>query len=209
MSASDALGVIGVVAAIIGIVVAAYYGRRALNPPKRLIQWGYEATPLISDYSDSYRDAIEVRVLGEKVENPYLGKLAIENLGRHDIDSSSFDQGRPLRFVVRGAKKVVTFLRQEENAPGVRVDGDSVFVGPELLRSKSGWVISFVSDGRPEVELVDAYLINVKVRQKSGRGDQASLNSQRAAIASAVIAGLSAIIAALAGGLLNYYTQHH
>ena len=198
MSASDALGVAGVVVAIIGIAVAAYYGRRAVNPPKRLMQWSYESTPLISGYDDSFRDAIEVQVFGRKVRNPYVGKLIIENVGRHDIDSNSFDQGRPVQFTVQRATKVGTFLKLEGNPPGLRTDGNSILLGPELFPSRSKWTISFVTDGRPQISLTAAPLIDVKLRSKVSNSGQAFASLEiRAAIASGGIAVIAAILAAI------------
>jgi hypothetical protein len=136
MSTADILGIIAIVGGVIGIGVAVFYGRRALRPPERLIQWHSDATPLISRRSAQYRGVIEVSVSGQRVNDPYIGRLTVENVGQHDIESSSFDKGRPIRFLVHHGGWTGTFLDQEDNPPGLRVDGDFILVGPELLRSK-------------------------------------------------------------------------
>ena len=102
----------------------------------------------------------------KRVNDPHIGTLTVENIGRHDIDSNSFDQGRPIRFEVHRARKAVTFLDHEANPPGLRVDRNSILVGPELLRSKSKWTVSFVTDGNPKIELADSHMINVKISEK-------------------------------------------
>lgn len=135
MSTADILGVVAVVAALIGIAATAVYGRRALNPPKRLILWNSGATPLIARGHAQYSSSIEVRVRGNKVDNPYLCELTIENAGRQDIDSSAFDQARPIKFTVR-ERRIATFIEPDNNPPGLQVDGNSILIGPELLRSK-------------------------------------------------------------------------
>ena len=166
VSTADILGIIAIVAGVIGIGVAIFYGRRALRPPERLIQWYSDATPMMSRRSAQYRDVIEVSISGQKVNDPYIGRLIVENVGQHDIESSSFDKGRPIRFRVDHQGSTGTFLDQENNPPGLRVDGDFILVGPELLRSKSKWILSFITDGRPTVKLVNSYLINVKIDQR-------------------------------------------
>lgn len=204
VSISDFLGVLALIAAIVGIAVAVYYGRLALNPPKRLIQWHFEKTPLISNIHDRYLDAVEVRILGQKVNDPHLGKLTVANKGRHDIDSSSFDQGRPIQFQVLHSKKVTTFIERDENPPGLRVQENSIFMGPELLHSKSKWTVSFVTDGPPEVQLLSSHLINVKLvsappnddQKAVDRGNSSRSDNERALIA-ATISGISTIIIAL------------
>ena len=94
MSTADVLAIIGIVVAVIAAAIAVYYGRRALNPPKRLILWHQDATPLLSLGHGQYRGVIDISVRGRPVENPYIGRLSIENAGRQDIDSSAFDQER-------------------------------------------------------------------------------------------------------------------
>lgn len=206
MSTADILGIGGIVVALIGVAVAAFYGRRALNPPNRLIQWHSEATPLMAQPDAQFRGAVEVRVLGQRVNDPYLGRLVVENAGRHDIDSSSFDQERPIRFQVYHARKTGTFLDLDNNPPGLRVDGNSIFIGPELLKSKSKWTVSFVSDGRPHIELEDSHLVNVKIRRKVATSEStasesstksASYEGNRSTIYAALIAAVGAIVAAL------------
>jgi hypothetical protein len=166
MSAADLLAIVGIVLAVGGIVVAAYYGHRALNPPKRLIWWHSDATPLISGGHAQYQDIIRVEVLNRPVTDPYIGRLIVENAGSQDIDSSLFDQQRPMRFEVQGARKQATFLDPEGNPPGLHVEGNCILIGPELLRSKSKWTISFVTDGRPKVVLAKTYMVNVNVCEK-------------------------------------------
>jgi len=204
VSTADVLGIAGIAVAIVGIGVAVFYGRRALRPPKRLIQWHYEATPLISGDHAQYHDAIEVRVLGQRVSDPYLGKLIVENSGRHDIDSNSFDQGRSIRFNVHHARKTGTFLELEHNPPGLRVDGNSIMIGPELLPSKSRWTVSFIADGRPSVRLSDSHLINVKIQEKSAGGERTRINETNVA---ALIAGGATVGAALGSALVVFFTH--
>lgn len=167
MSMADVLSIIGIVAAVIGIGVAAFYGNRALNPPKRLMQWHSVATPLIAGRQEQHHGTIEVRILDQRMDNPYVGTLTVENIGRHDIESSSFDQGRPIRFEVHHAKGTVTFLDQETNPPGLHVNGNSILIGPELLRSKSKWTKSFVTDGQARIELAESYMVNAIINKKA------------------------------------------
>jgi uncharacterized membrane protein YeaQ/YmgE (transglycosylase-associated protein family) len=209
MSVADSLAIVGIAVAVIGAAIAIYYGRRALNPPKRLIEWQQDATPLLSLGHAQYRGVIDVRVFDRPVGNPYIGRLNVANIGRQDIDSSSFDQGRPIRFEVQGARKEATFLDPEGNPPGLRVAGNSILIGPELLHSKSKWTISFVSDGKPRVALVDSYLVNVDIRERPREGQDAAVgritSETRAAVTAAIVGVIGAIVSAVLAGYLSVH----
>jgi hypothetical protein len=202
---ANVLAIVGIVVAVLGAAVAVYYGRRALNPPKRLILWQQDATPLLSLGHDQYHGVIDIRVLGRPVENPYIGRLTVENIGRQDIDSGSFDQGRPIRFEVHGARKEATFLDSGGNPPGLHVRGNEILIGPELLRSRSKWTVAFVADGKPRIALADSYLVNAEIRERRIESEAAVAGRASNEVKAAVISASAATLAGLVAGLASIF----
>lgn len=197
MFSSEHITVSGLALAVIGIAISIYYGRRSLRQDKRELTWSTEAIQLLAQDAKSYRSVIRVTINEREVDNPYLIRLRIRNTGKLDLESSMFDQGRPLVFRLMGQKFYHVI---EMGSPAIKATGDSIEVGPELLPSGESWIFSFLAEGPAEVHLAEKYLTNVKIRNVTPRnkeGSAASLASS-AATRSVITASLSAIVAVIA-----------
>lgn len=160
MSAADAVGIAGLVLAILGIVISIYYGRKALYPIELELQWYAEWSALIPDDVETNSATLELRVDGQIVGNPYFARLSLKNCGKRAIESSMFDQGRPLQFTVADS---ASFHLLTSAAPAATT-ATGLRVGPEMLPSGETWRIALLSDGAPDVTLAEHHLSNVRVR---------------------------------------------
>jgi hypothetical protein len=175
VSLADRLGIAALAAAVVGIAISVYYGRRALRPAKRKLRWNLSADRLFSQGNEDWRSVIEVRVLNERVSNPYFATLTLTNFGREDISSVLFDQDRPIEFEITG--KVAT-LKPLNFPKAATVEGTRVRFGPELLRAGESWTVRMVTDGRPEVKLRSFYLVGTSIDGEL-TGVEASESAQR------------------------------
>lgn len=156
----------GLTLAVLGIVMSIYYGRRALGQSKRELRWSTEAIPLLSSDVESYRSVVRIIIKGRDMINPYLIRLQIKNTGKVDIESTMFDQGRPLVFELT---KQEFFHVIESGSPATKATECTIKVGPELLPSGESWICSFIAEGRAEVSLAENYLPNVNIRDITPR----------------------------------------
>ncbi len=82
--------------ALIAGILAAYYARRALFPPKRQLTL-HQSSPTSALSSESLKSkGISLAHNGNPLKEPYLITISMENTGRHAITSEDFDQSRPL-----------------------------------------------------------------------------------------------------------------
>lgn len=96
------------------------------------------------------------------MKEPHLFSLVLVNSGRQDIESSSFDQQRPLRWQIT-ADAAMLIVNPDENPPGLKLEGNYIDVGPELLHARRAWRIDLVTDGQPKIELLENHLSNTRV----------------------------------------------
>ena len=196
LSSATIFAICGVILAIIGITISIYYGRGALSRDKRELVWSAETIRLLSDDVESYRSVVRVEIGEHAVTNPYLTRLRIKNVGKLDIESTMFDQGRPLLFKLTGQK---FFHIVESGDPVVKATNRSIAVGPGLLPSGKLWTLSFITDDAVKVQLVENYLANVKVRNAEGVTQVVTPITDWAKLsgAAAATSGLAALVALL------------
>ena len=144
--------------------------------------------PLFSTTNVEWQNAVKVHVNSEQINNPFVVNLRISNVGDRDIDSGSFDAGRPIIFDV--STKRATLLTSRDTPPGLRVSGTRVHVAPELLRRGRCWTISLLTSGRPETRLVEEHLIDTTIREDSTKPPSRTLVLSRPVI----LAGAAAIM---------------
>jgi hypothetical protein len=189
----------GLALAVLGIAISIYYGHRALSQSKRELRWSVEAIPLLSSDVESYRSVVQVMIGERTVRNPYVVRLRIKNTGKLDVESTMFDQGRPLVFELAKQK---FFHVVESGGPAIKATSHSIKVGPELLPSGESWILSFITDGSADVKLAENHLANVKIRGDVPRTNAISQwgkTSLYAALASSAAAILALIVNILTG----------
>ena len=204
MSIFDVLTIVGVLLTVVGVVVAFYYGRLMLDPPKRRLRWSYEMDSLFANVHSSVRDTLEIRALGQRLRNPHLVTLIIRNDGRQDVNSEMYDQNRPLRFRISG--KVATVFDLQDGPPHAAVHGNTIELGPELLRAGERWVLRVIADGEPSVELIENYLTGVRLAEDPAGGDPMRRDSEtirtRQIIELALLVGTTGFLLALLAELI-------
>lgn len=160
MSAVDIVGVAGIVLAVLGIVISIYYGRKALYPAGLEIQWFVETSRLIPDDIDAHMAEVEVRINDRAIANPHFTRLSLKNCGKRDVESTMFDQGRPIVFSLA---EVTSFYVLSSGDTPVASVAANVRIGPELLPSGAIWKIAMLTDGAPDITLEEQHLTNTKI----------------------------------------------
>lgn len=208
VSGSDVLAIAGIVLAVVGILIAAYYGRKALSAGRQKLSWSFESIPLISGRAGMYRTVIEVSVEGRRAFDPHILRLTLSNVGRLDLDSSRFDQDRPLVFELDQIKYVHVI---EAGSPAIAADSRSIRIGPELLRAGESWIVTMMTEGSAGVELTQNHLIDVQVKRSGNSSTSSEWASARASVAAAsfsVAAALASFSVAVAvASLLTLFLQ--
>ncbi|WP_405762509.1 hypothetical protein [Streptomyces sp. NBC_00045] len=158
-------------------VLAVYYGRKALFPPKRQLTYQLERSSPILDQSglDPSNDVIEVTRNGVPLVDPHLAVVWVRNTGRHAIASEQFDRGRPLELDLQ--TPIVELLTAE--AAGARslvgacsVSGKSVLFGPELIKRGQTVTVTVLTEGSADL-VVREHFIDVRLSNAgrvSGQG---------------------------------------
>jgi hypothetical protein len=113
LSTSDQVTIAGLILGVFGIVLTIIYGRRSLKPPRRRLEWTFEAIPLFSLGRATWRSTLEVKVLGRMVADPYLATLTLFNLGRVDIRPCGVTTGIEVGKMAHGTGPI-PFIRTSD-----------------------------------------------------------------------------------------------
>lgn len=216
MSTGDALGVVAIIVGVIGVLIAIYYGRKALRPtPKKAITWAASSTPLIATKTDP--GLVEVIVAGEKMAEPHYNVLSISNDGIADLESSAFDRMRPLSFAVKSRKAQPVAGKDAAAVPSINLLSSScssvargvaggIEVGPDLLRANESWEFAFISDGEVDISLTGQYLIDVRIERRRLPSEIASSldRDRNVSVSAAVIGAIASVVAGLLSMWISY-----
>jgi len=91
---------------------------------------------------------------GEEISDVHIVTVILENLGRVAIDSSCFDQGRPIRL--KFGVPVIGILRlsltpSSSSDFAFSHDGDEVALGPDVLRRSQRLTVQVLTAGEPDL----------------------------------------------------------
>ncbi|KTS65288.1 hypothetical protein NS206_04930 [Microbacterium testaceum] len=141
-----AIGVIGIAVAII---VPVWTFRK--SNPKRQLRYRVEVTPLLTAGLPS-SGSLQVLLDGHPVTNPQIVALTVWSDGRGDIDSRSFDAGRPLTFTV-DAPIIETISAEPSAEVHLEVEQpDKLIIRPALLHRSFASTARVIVDGVPSVQ---------------------------------------------------------
>jgi hypothetical protein len=109
---------------------------------------------LLTDDSAS-ATGVEVRYQGDKIRDPYLATIYVENTGRHAVTSSQFDKSRPV--VINLGKQVkavskLSILPDSNSDYAHAISGTTIQLGPDLLNPGQALVVQLITEGRPEID---------------------------------------------------------
>lgn len=192
------MGAIATVAAVVvGLVVGipSYLTwRHARRRPEIVLE--AKATPVVSVSS---RD---LTVLWNEVQvaDPWLLRVRIENAGSADLESSRYDQARPISFSIGDTSNFVAILSSDGTSLWRLQPNETVAFGPELLAVGSPFEAEVLVSGEPEVSW-EHHLVNVGVRHDSPRRDSEKM--WRSWAASTTVAAAAATAAAIVSLLLS------
>ena len=148
-----AFGIIGVVATII----TAYLSLR-----KRRISLTSTSSAIIRSPDDSLGLDIEVRVNDQKVANPVLMKIEMQNLGPKDLPSSQFDQNKPLTLDINMPVLSIVASIGFEHLPMISPDNaNHIEIQPELLRKGKTWTLTALVDAVDNVRATPVPMNNL------------------------------------------------
>lgn len=148
--------------ALLVAIVAAVYGRAALFPGKRVLVIALsKPASLIPDGPLSHHE-ISLEIDGVIIEQPLLTNVEYRITGRYDINSSAFDQQKPL--AIDFAIPVAIAAVQPQHSSIIGSDGNQVLLKPTLLRKGARISFSVITDGKPPEVTQSNALIDTSVK---------------------------------------------
>jgi hypothetical protein len=153
------------VAALVGgaTVVVTYMGAFS----RRRLLWGASTVAPLLSAPDGVRGKLELRHDGQLLTDPHVLEVVLTVQGRRDIPSDAFDNDTPIR--VEAGVPIVELLRvvaepSSPRAPGTRVDGTALEVGPGLIGRRQKLTFTLLVEGEPDLDC-QAHLIDVDPRR--------------------------------------------
>ncbi|WP_378145411.1 hypothetical protein ACFJGV_17610 [Cnuibacter sp. UC19_7] len=179
-----------IVGALAGIGAFAYGVRSYQRTfPKRRLEFVVEDTPLMNTLVP-----VEVSFKGTQVKHPFLVQVTIASNSRADIPSSSFDSQHPVALSV--SDRVVAVIDQDDTGIRADLDGSSIVIPPQLIRTTAAVSLSLLTDGRYRDVRVSNSLIDIEFRV--GNSFNAPRSSARGMISIVVsILGMAVIAGVL------------
>jgi hypothetical protein len=153
---SDAIAIAGLVVAVVAIVVGAVAARR-WGTRRGRIEFDCVSSALIPDSHLAKPGGLhKVTYNGIEVGRSHLVQVSIRNVGPHDIASSSFDSGVPLKVQLNckicGTTSVShpDLLVSTEGGPkGV------IRLGSGLLSRREKWTVGLLVEGQADAKLLN------------------------------------------------------
>jgi hypothetical protein len=157
--------------ATLGVLVAlagAFFAWRALFPPRRRLTVTEQSVVSMLSNASHQMTGVEVTRSGQKLVDPHIVSVTVNNAGRHAVTSDHFDQDRPV--VIDLGVPVIEVIKScyggKSGFVDVRcsVNGTRVALGPDLLPRKSELVVQVLTSGRPKLTSVDHRLVDTAVQ---------------------------------------------
>ena len=165
LNTSDILAIAAIVisgvAMLVGFFAVRKYGNR-----RRKILFVWEATPLVPEGQGGVDSLLKVTFRDFPVENPYLLKLRLVNVGPLDVASNDFDSGQSIVFRLN----CTMYGLIKASHPAATLTTVSTAVGsegviklqPGLLRRQDEWSVEAVVAGLPE-PVLESPLVNTDI----------------------------------------------
>jgi hypothetical protein len=214
------LWLIGIVVAIVLGIGAIVATKRSANP-RRKLQFLVDTTPLVSEHSRGR--GLVVSYNDEPVEDPYLVRVTLKNVGATDITSADFDAGRDLEVCVEpdGGGELVPVRPGGDILDGLdfqflEPDGSrnvfddvlamkpsSIPISPMLLRRNATIVLDLLVDGPVAVYLKNPLINTDEVRTTPSERSVAVLDAVASGTGSVVLGGPFGAVAGATATLLH------
>lgn len=181
------------VAALISTVVAAYFAREALFPPRRRLvvrvlspvrfshrAAGGDSTEGVSRaegvsgvVGTALADNVEVSHNGEPIPDPHVVTVLLRNTGRHAISTAQFDQNRPIIVDIRAPIATLLSPAGPPTPATVGFEDTRLLFHPDLIRQRQEISVQLITSGRPDAEFtVSEHLVDTRVDVERDRVEQ-------------------------------------
>jgi hypothetical protein len=163
------------------------------SAPKRRLYYRMAASVALLT-TDGAKQGLEVRRGSRSLKDPRIVDITIQSSGRQSIDSTMFDQGRPLSL--RLGVPIVEVLKaesepREQAIPDFRFIDSTLEVGPGVFAPRQVIKFSVLVDGQPSLDLV-SHLSDVQIHRQALAPDELTRRRFRYA---AVISCAAAVLA--------------
>jgi hypothetical protein len=143
--------VVGLLTLLVAVAtLAAPFLQQFIARSRRRLDYSLDGATQILNAPSGVSSGLRV-VCGDQVlENPYLYELRVVFLGRKEISTNAFDQGRPIRL--RLGVPIVALLETQFTPdrlprPKVRAVSDAIEVGPDLIRPRLEMRCAVLAEG--------------------------------------------------------------
>lgn len=162
---ATALAVVGGLGGLLG----AYYGRRALFPIRRRLEFAVAIPASLIERPQKQLGDISVLLNGVPVPDPHVTTVVVESSGSHDIATEQFDNGRPI--VLDFQAEIVSLMRLDSisRTPKWSVDKTRLFIGPDLIRTNQRMIFQVLTARAPAPHQIESYLADTDVKLSFAR----------------------------------------
>lgn len=106
--------------------------------------WRKQQQPRVEVAERISRLPVTVQHEGQDIPDPHLIAIAFRNRGRDDLVSQAFDRGKPITVRFEGSTLCAAVRTTPADLP-VTTTGDTLSVGPALLKKGSAWYIDVLA----------------------------------------------------------------
>jgi len=176
----------GIVVGAVGCLLTVWFARAA-RTRRRLVYTLESDAPLLAAHPDA-RGELEVRVRGhaQPVNDPHVVTIALRCSGPTDIRPADFISDEPL--MIRVGADVVKLVGDTSGLPAsVSVDGKTIQIAPALIRARSSYTLTLLTDGPAQLS-AESKIADVRVVEGSPETLNLTLRGVLEEIAMAAIA---------------------
>jgi hypothetical protein len=181
---SGAAAVVGIAAIVVSLIIW------RVGPAKRLLVYSMPVSvPMVSSHWPVLAGPpLQVTLEGDPVDDPHIVIMYIHNRSRRDIQSTDFDQNKPLVFNL-GARILATSLEggSLNFKDEVSFSGTEILISPTLIAGNQRVQLAIITDGAPRLTYRSP-LVGVKIREESHGGPSIGLVLMLAGIIGAALA---------------------
>ncbi|MFF2842517.1 hypothetical protein [Paenarthrobacter sp. NPDC057981] len=150
---------------VIGAIITWFFSWKYGNRRRKLL-FTWEAVQLMPDNGVA-NGGLEVSYEGTPVQDPYLVKVTIKNLGPSDISTRHFDSGQMLK-VMFPAGYVSTMDTDVAATPTIRLGPDFLGIPPLLLKRGAAINLDVLVDG-PTTPNLDSPIVDTDIVRADAR----------------------------------------
>ncbi len=149
------LAAIGALAGVVAVVLAIIFGVKSLRPRRPRLSVSALAPASLLTPDSKEVDDLRLRYGGKDLSEPYIATFVLENRGNAHLDSSCFDQGRPIRLDLGVKILAVLKVSLQPGQPDSFVHErkkTAILLGPDVLKPGQQLVVQLLVEREPHLE---------------------------------------------------------